>query len=362
MKKFASLLLALVMCLCCLTTAALAERAPVAKDDLKIGFIFLHDENSTYDLNFITAAKAACEKLGIAYETKTNIPEGQECYDAAAELADAGCNIIFADSFGHESYMIQAALEFPEVEFCHSIFSKAHTENLPNYHNAFATIYEGRYLAGVAAGMKLNEMIDAGTITADQAKIGYVGAYPYAEVVSQNIVRACASVGVLLSRYQRPEQLSDLRHPLLHVVGDLNEACAVARRLGERILLTTGSKDLAAWRAGLAEKTMLARVLPVPEVVQHCSDLGFGVGEIFALCGPFSAEFNAAFYRQCRADVVVTKASGAEGGYQEKVQPCLDAGIPCIVITRPAPLVTGDELLQSQADFTARLTRWLSAT
>ena len=120
MKKFASLLLALVMCLCCLTTAALAERAPVAKDDLKIGFIFLHDENSTYDLNFITAAKAACEKLGIAYETKTNIPEGQECYDAAAELADAGCDIIFADSFGHESYMIQAALEFPEVEFCHA--------------------------------------------------------------------------------------------------------------------------------------------------------------------------------------------------------------------------------------------------
>lgn len=105
--------------------------------------------------------------------------------------------------------------------------------------------------------------------------------HPYAEVVSQNIVRACASVGVLLSRYQRPEQLSDLRHPLLHVVGDLNEACAVARRLGERILLTTGSKDLAAWRAGLAEKTLLARVLPVPEVVQHCSDLGFGVGEIF---------------------------------------------------------------------------------
>lgn len=93
-EKFASLLLALVMCLCCLTTAALAERAPVAKDDLKIGFIFLHDENSTYDLNFITAAKAACEKLGIAYETKTNIPEGQECYDAAAELADAGCDII----------------------------------------------------------------------------------------------------------------------------------------------------------------------------------------------------------------------------------------------------------------------------
>ncbi|MGN0753148.1 MAG: BMP family ABC transporter substrate-binding protein [Aristaeellaceae bacterium] len=182
MKKFASLMLALVLCLC--SVSALAERAPVAKEDLKIGFIFLHDENSTYDLNFITAAKEACEKLGITPVMKTNIPEGQECYDAAAELADDGCSIIFADSFGHESYMIQAAMEFPEVEFCHATGTKAHTEGLENYHNAFATIYEGRYLAGVAAGLKLNEMIESGKITAEQAKIGYIGAYPYAEVKS----------------------------------------------------------------------------------------------------------------------------------------------------------------------------------
>ncbi len=182
MKKFASLMLALVLCLC--SVSALAERAPVAKEDLKIGFIFLHDENSTYDLNFITAAKEACDKLGIPYVMKTNIPEGQECYDAAADLADDGCSIIFADSFGHESYMIQAAMEFPEVEFCHATGTKAHTEGLENYHNAFATIYEGRYLAGVAAGLKLNEMIAAGKITAEQAKIGYIGAYPYAEVKS----------------------------------------------------------------------------------------------------------------------------------------------------------------------------------
>ncbi len=183
MKKFASLILALVLCLC--SVSALADgRAPIAKEDLKIGFIFLHDENSTYDLNFITAAKEACEKLGVAYVMKTNIPEGQECYDAAAELADDGCDIIFADSFGHESYMIQAAMEFPEVEFCHATGTKAHTEGLANYHNSFATIYEGRYMAGVAAGMKLNEMIAAGKITADQAKIGYVGAFPYAEVKS----------------------------------------------------------------------------------------------------------------------------------------------------------------------------------
>jgi len=164
-------------------TCALAGDVDPA--DFKVGFITLHDENSTYDLNFINGAKEACESLGITdYVIKTNVPEGQECYEAAADLADSGCKIIFADSFGHEDYMIQAAKEFPDVQFCHSTGTKAHTENLENYHNAFASIYEGRFLAGVAAGMKLNEMIDNGDITEDQTKIGYVGAYTYAEVVS----------------------------------------------------------------------------------------------------------------------------------------------------------------------------------
>ena len=151
---------------------------------LKAGFIFLHDENSTYDLNFLNAAKEACENLGVECVIKTNIPEGQECYDAACELADAGCNFIFADSFGHEDYMIEAAKEYPEVQFSHATGTKAHTENLSNFHNAFASIYDGRYLAGIVAGMKLNEMIDNGDITADQAKMGYVGAFTYAEVIS----------------------------------------------------------------------------------------------------------------------------------------------------------------------------------
>ena len=154
---------------------------------MKVGFIFLHDENSTYDLNFMNGAKEACANLGLSDDQvifRTNIPEGQECYDAAAELADAGCNVIFADSFGHEDFMIQAAKEFPEVQFCHATGTKAHTEGLANYHNAFASIYEGRYLAGVAAGLKLNEMIANGEFTEDEAKIGYVGAFTYAEVVS----------------------------------------------------------------------------------------------------------------------------------------------------------------------------------
>ena len=211
MKKVLALLLALVMVLALVACASKpandtpaetpaentpaetpAENTPAetpaenteVPEGFKVGFITLHDENSTYDLNFINAAKEACETLGVEYTLVTNVPEGQECYDKAAELADAGCNIIFADSFGHEDYMIQAAKEFPDVQFCHSTGTKAHTEGLSNYHNAFASIYEGRYLAGVAAGMKLNEMIENGEFTADEAKMGYVGAFTYAEVIS----------------------------------------------------------------------------------------------------------------------------------------------------------------------------------
>ncbi|MBQ7821013.1 MAG: BMP family ABC transporter substrate-binding protein [Clostridia bacterium] len=155
--------------------------------DYKVGFIFLHDENSTYDKNFMDAAKAVQAELGLSDEQvlfKVGIPESNECYEAAAELVDEGCDLIFADSFGHETYMIQAAEEFPEVQFAHATGTKSQTEGLDNYHNAFASIYEGRYLAGVAAGMKLNEMIENGEITPEEAKIGYVGAFNYAEVVS----------------------------------------------------------------------------------------------------------------------------------------------------------------------------------
>ena len=155
---------------------------------LKVGLICLHDENSTYDKNFIDGFKAACEKAGLkegeSFFITTNIPEGAECKEAALDLADKGCTLIFADSFGHEPYMIEAAKECPDVQFCHATGTKAHTEKLANFHNAFASIYQGRYLAGVAAGLKLNEMIEAGDIAAADAKIGYVGAFPYAEVKS----------------------------------------------------------------------------------------------------------------------------------------------------------------------------------
>ena len=155
-----------------------------AAEKVKVGFIFLHDENSTYDLNFIVAAEDSCKVSGAEYVFKKNVPETQECYETAVELVNQGCNIIFADSFGHEEFLIQAAKKFPNVQFCHATGTRAHTEGLANYHNAFAAIYEGRYLSGIAAGMKLNEMIKSGKIKNNQAKLGYIGAFPYAEVIS----------------------------------------------------------------------------------------------------------------------------------------------------------------------------------
>lgn len=156
--------------------------------DFKIGMICLHDENSTYDNNFIQALRQVQKDLGLSDDQVvivTNIGEDSSCYDAAVDLAkNKGCKVIFADSFGHESFMKQAAQEYPEVQFCHATGTSGKIANIENFHNAFASIYEGRYLAGIAAGLKLNEMIAAGEITAEQAVIGYVGAFTYAEVIS----------------------------------------------------------------------------------------------------------------------------------------------------------------------------------
>ena len=183
MKKIVALVLALVLCL----TAAASLADGIAKEDIKLGIITLHDEQSTYDKNLIDSAKQAAANLGLSDEQViivSGIPESDECRQKALDLVDEGCNIVFADSFGHEDFMIEAAKEFPEVTFAHATGTKAHTENLANFHNAFASIYEGRYLAGVAAGLKLNEIKAAGNLKGEVPMIGYVGAFTYAEVIS----------------------------------------------------------------------------------------------------------------------------------------------------------------------------------
>ena len=186
MKKIISLLLVVVAIFgCC---AAFTSCGDKGKDpgEVKAALIALHGTSSTYDKNFIEAFKTACKNKGLKeenYTIVTDIPEGKECYDEAANFADDGFDVIFADSFGHESYMLKAAKEFPDVQFCHATGTTAHTENVANFQNAFASIYEGRYLAGVAAGLKLIELYGE-DITAEEAKVGYVGAFPYAEVIS----------------------------------------------------------------------------------------------------------------------------------------------------------------------------------
>lgn len=168
------------------------DNTPYA-DAVKVGLICLHDDNSTYDANFIKAMKEAVKNLGrkVIFEDnclKTGVDEDNACYEAAKDLVSKKCDVVFADSFGHDSYMLQAAKEFPNVEFCHATGTKSTVnEEQANFHNAFASIYEGRFMAGYAAGLKLWEKnVTDGKTAADfpTEKVGYVGAYPYAEVKS----------------------------------------------------------------------------------------------------------------------------------------------------------------------------------
>lgn len=188
MKKILVIILSIVLCMGIVSCNDSSESTDTKT--VKVGLICLHGDNSTYDKNFIEAMKTACKNKGVEVKIVTDVGETNDCYDKAAELVDEGCNVIFADSFGHEEFLLKAAKEFTDVEFCHATGVKAHTVNQANYHNAFAAIYEGRYLAGIAAGLKLKEMETAGKITANNKDdkgniiIGYIGAKPYAEVIS----------------------------------------------------------------------------------------------------------------------------------------------------------------------------------
>ena len=185
MKKLVALLLTLALCMG--LTSALADFAPIAKEDIKIGVILLHDENSTYDLNFMNGAREAAAALGLSDDQIVfyrNRPESNECAETALDAVDDGCNIIFFDSYGHQFYTDEAVAENPTVRFIHATGDLAHLKGFANLSNAFADIYQGRYLAGIAAGMKLNEIKAAGKLKGEVPLMGYVGAYTYAEVVS----------------------------------------------------------------------------------------------------------------------------------------------------------------------------------
>ena len=192
LKKLFSVMLVLVLAMSmlagCGNNAAEAEGTEVAEaSDVKVGVIYVGDENEGYTEAHMKGIDQMMETLGLSDDQvieQTTIPEDESCYDAAVDLAEQGCDIIFANSFGHESYLMQAAVEFPEVQFCHATGYQAAGAEMANFHNYFTAVYESRYVSGVVAGLKLKEMIDNGEITTEEAKMGYVGAFPYAEVVS----------------------------------------------------------------------------------------------------------------------------------------------------------------------------------
>lgn len=183
--------------------------------------------------------------------------------------------------------------------------------------------------------------------------------HPYAELASRNLSAACRTLGLPLTRYERPSDIATIAHPWLLPVDSVEQACLKAAGLGQRILLTTGSKQLADYVRLLPGKTLIARVLPIAGILAQCADLGLGVNQVIAMTGPFSRELNQALYRQYRPDVMITKESGREGGYAEKVLPCLALNIACVVIRRP--VMRWDDVIASPEAFEHRLDQWLNA-
>ena len=198
--------------------------------------------------------------------------------------------------------------------------------------------------AGNETAMYLQGQVHVGRLDTEQMialfqceQIDWVidATHPFAAEVSKNIMQATQQASIKLIRYERQTQIDLLTHPLLIKVTSIGEACQAANRLGDKVFLTTGSKELAKYKQLLPNKTLIARVLPTVGVIQSCVDLGLGLGEIVAMKGPFSHDMNKAMYQFYQSDVVITKESGAEGGYSEKVLPCLELGVHCIVISRP---------------------------
>jgi len=205
MKKVLSLLLVLLLSLamvagCSPEEKTTTEEATNSDDEgtkaeklVKVGVILVHDENTGYDFAHIQGIKEATKAAGFSDEQiiwKYNVHEDETCYDTATDLVEQGCTYIFSDSYGHQSYMQQAASENEEVIFISMTGDQAELSGLANFKNAFNFTYESRYVSGVVAGMKLAELVENGEVAAENMdadgniKIGYIGAFPYAEVVS----------------------------------------------------------------------------------------------------------------------------------------------------------------------------------
>ncbi len=179
------------------TEAAEGSEEAAANTDLKIGVILVGDETEGYTAAHMEGIKTAAANLGLTDDQiiwKYKVEESSACYEAAVDLVGQGCNLVISNSYGHQTFMVQAAQEYPDVTFVSMTGDFAAISGCPNFHNAFTRIYEARYVSGVVAGLKLKAMLEDGTLSAEtqpnsfdadgNVKIGYVGAFTYAEVVS----------------------------------------------------------------------------------------------------------------------------------------------------------------------------------
>lgn len=299
--------------------------AGIAAGDLKIGLILVGEAVDAYNKNHIEGMQAACEAKGIDYDSqvvvKTNIGENAACADAINELIEAGCQVIFANSFGHEQYMIEAAPEHPDIQFCHATGYQSAIDDLDNTHNYFAQIYQARYLAGIAAGMKT-----------ETNKLGYVAAKPFAEVISGYTAFYLGAKSVnpdvtMLVNYTN--EWSDATKEATNAQALIDQGCDVISQHSDTSAPATTAQNNGVWAVGYNDD-----MIPVaPEAALVSARINWGAYYEYALgcmidgnaidqdwCGTFAdgacylSPYNEAIFPDGAADAIATAEAGLKDG------------------------------------------------
>jgi len=197
------------------------------------------------------------------------------------------------------------------------------------YGKTLSQVYTNNVIVGALDLLKMTELVIKDTIdTIIDAT------HPYATEVSKTAILVTENLAIQYIRYERKSLLNHLSYKKLHIVESIEEACALANQIGTNIFLSTGSKNLEIFWKNLADKKLVARVLPTSKVLESCEQIGFNADNIVAMKGPFSITVNEALYKAYDTDLVITKESGMEGGFLEKIKACKNRDIDVIVIKR----------------------------
>ncbi|MGL4914019.1 MAG: precorrin-6A reductase [Romboutsia sp.] len=158
--------------------------------------------------------------------------------------------------------------------------------------------------------------------------------HPYAVEVSKNAIECAKEMKIDYLRYERKSLIEDITYENKYIVNSIEEACKIAREKGNNIFIGTGSKNLPQIVDYIPDRNLIVRVLPTSEVITSCEKLGLNADNIIAMKGPFSKTINEEFYKHYNIDIVITKESGINGGFLEKVDSCETFNIPVVIIAR----------------------------